>query len=160
MIRSLTQIISWRATPQVIRCAVLGFRHDGPGNISGKIQTGVQECGIRVDHIQPDKPQQNSYVERFNRPVRYKWLPQSYWSSIESVQDFAKQWLWSRNHDAPTGPWAVSSQCSIGLWLHNHSTFRVGGNLGITRAYGYTSKVIIKQAKTLAPQSRLEYYYP
>ena len=91
VIRSLIQIISRRAKPQVIHCAVLGFRYDGPGNISGKIQIGAQECGIRFDHIQTDKPQQNAYVERFNRPVRYKWLPQSYWSSIESVQDFAKQ---------------------------------------------------------------------
>jgi putative transposase len=39
-----------------------------------------------------NKPQD---VERFNRTVRYEWLYQYYWSSIEEVQDFATQWMWS-----------------------------------------------------------------
>jgi len=95
VIRSLMQIISWRGKPQVIRC------DNGPENISGKIQTWAQECGIRFEYIQPGKPQQNAYVERFNRTVRYEWLSQHYWSSIEEVQDFATQWMWSYNHDRP-----------------------------------------------------------
>ena len=95
VIRSLQQIISWRGKPQVIRC------DNGPENISGKIQTWAQECGIRFEYIQPGKPQQNAYVERFNRTVRYEWLSQYYWSSIEEVQDFATQWMWSYNHDRP-----------------------------------------------------------
>ena len=40
-------------------------------------------------------------MERFNRTVRYEWLSQYYWSSIEEVQDFATQWMWSYNHDRP-----------------------------------------------------------
>ena len=43
----------------------------------------------------------NAYVGRFNRTVRYEWLSQYYWSSIEEVQDFATQWMWSYNHDRP-----------------------------------------------------------
>jgi putative transposase len=101
VIRSLMQIISWRGKPQVIRCADLGFCHNGPENISGKIQTWAGECGIRFEYIQPGKPQQNAYVERFNRTVRYEWLSQYYWSSIQEVQDFATQWMWSYNHDRP-----------------------------------------------------------
>ena len=42
-----------------------------------------------------------TYVERFNRTVRYEWLSQYYWSSIEEVQDFATQWMWSYNHNRP-----------------------------------------------------------
>lgn len=30
--------------------------------------------GIRIDLIQPGQPQQNAYVERYNRTVRYDWL--------------------------------------------------------------------------------------
>ncbi|TPG65721.1 hypothetical protein EAH78_31455 [Pseudomonas arsenicoxydans] len=30
--------------------------------------------GIRLDFIQPGNPQQNTYVGRFNRTVRYDWL--------------------------------------------------------------------------------------
>ena len=48
------------------------------------------------------KPQQNAYVERFNRTVRYEWLSQYYWSSIQEVQDYATQWMWFYNHDRPS----------------------------------------------------------
>ena len=97
----MKQIISWRGKPQVIRCADLGFCHNGPENISGTIQNWAKEWGIRFEYIQPGKPQQNAYVERFNRTVRYEWLSQYYWSSIEEVQDFATRWMWSYNHDRP-----------------------------------------------------------
>jgi putative transposase len=29
---------------------------------------------IQLQYIQPGKPQQNAYVERFNRIVRHEWL--------------------------------------------------------------------------------------
>jgi hypothetical protein len=43
----------------------------------------------------------NAYVERFNDTVHYEWLSQYYLSSIEEVQDFATQCMWSYNHDRP-----------------------------------------------------------
>ncbi|MCC6922243.1 MAG: transposase [Nitrosomonas sp.] len=30
--------------------------------------------GIQLDYIQPGKPQQNAYVERYNSAVRHEWL--------------------------------------------------------------------------------------
>ncbi|MBK7656944.1 MAG: IS3 family transposase [Betaproteobacteria bacterium] len=95
VIRAPKQIIAWRGKPQVIRC------DNGPENISATIQNWAREWGIQIEYIQPGKPQQNAYVERFNRTVRYEWLSQYYWSSIEEVQDFATQWMWSYNHDRP-----------------------------------------------------------
>jgi putative transposase len=95
VIRELKQIISWRGKPEVIRC------DNGPEYISAAIQTWAQEWGIRLEYIQPGKPQQNAYVERFNRTVRYEWLSQYYWSDLAEVQDFATKWMWSYNHDRP-----------------------------------------------------------
>ena len=36
--------------------------------------------------IQPGQPQQNAYIERYNRTVRYDWLAQTLFDSIEQVQ--------------------------------------------------------------------------
>ena len=95
VIRELKQIIAWRGKPQVIRC------DNGPEYLSGAIQNWAAEWGIRLEHIQPGNPQQNAYVERFNRTVRYEWLSQYYWRDLAQVQDFATQWMWSYNHDRP-----------------------------------------------------------
>ena len=95
VIRELKQIISWRGKPQVIRC------DNGPEYISAAIQNWAADWGIKLEYIQPGNPQQNAYVERFNRTVRYEWLSQYYWHDLAEVQDFATKWMWSYNHDRP-----------------------------------------------------------
>ena len=54
-----------------------------------------------LEYIQPGKPQQNAYVERFNRTVRYEWLSQYHWSNLDEVRDYATQWIWRYNHERP-----------------------------------------------------------
>jgi transposase InsO family protein len=57
--------------------------------------------GIRMEYIQPGKPLQNAYVERFNRTVRNEWLAQYCFDAITEVQDFATRWMWNYNHERP-----------------------------------------------------------
>lgn len=54
-----------------------------------------------MEHIQPGKPQQNAYVERYNRTVRYDWLAQYLFESIEEVQEYATRWLWTYKIERP-----------------------------------------------------------
>lgn len=72
MIRALEQVIEWRGKPAAIRC------DNGPENISGLVQRWAEQRQIWMDYIQPGKLQQNAYVERFNRIVRYERLSQYY----------------------------------------------------------------------------------
>lgn len=95
VIRSLDRIIEWRGRPSAIRC------DNGPEYISGALLVWVETRRIRIEHIQPGKPQQNAYVERYNRTVRYDWPGQYLFDSIEEVQDSATRWLWSYNHERP-----------------------------------------------------------
>ncbi len=95
LIRTLERIIEWRGSPKVIRC------DNGPENISHAVQQWAQNRSIRLEYIEPGKPQQNAYVERFNRTVRYEWLAQQLFDSIEEVQEFATQWMWNYNHERP-----------------------------------------------------------
>lgn len=95
VIRSLEQIIEWRGSPTVIRC------DNGPEYISEALRDWARSRGIRLEHIQPGKPQQNAYVERYNRTVRYDWLSQTLFESINDVRESATRWLWTYNHERP-----------------------------------------------------------
>ena len=95
VIRALDQVIEWRGKPLSIRC------DNGPEYISSTIIAWAEKRQIRLKHIQPGKPQQNAYVERYNRTVRYDWLAQYLFDSIEDVQEYATHWLWSYNNERP-----------------------------------------------------------
>ena len=73
----------------------------GPEYVSGTLMEWAENRGIALAHIQPGKPQQNAYVERYNRTVRHEWLDLYIFDSIEEVQQIATEWLWSYNHERP-----------------------------------------------------------
>ncbi len=93
MIRSLEQVIPWRGTPSVIQC------DNGPEHIRGELLAWAAKHSIKIEYIQPGKPQQNAYVERFNRTVRYEWLAQYHFDDLVEVPGFATRWMWSYNHE-------------------------------------------------------------
>jgi putative transposase len=95
VIRSLERIIEWRGRPKRIRC------DNGPEYVSAALMAWANRRGIHVEFIQPGKPQQNAYIERYNRTVRYDWLAHYLFDSIEEVQEFATRWLWTYNHERP-----------------------------------------------------------
>lgn len=95
VIRTLNNIIEWRGKPLQIRC------DNGPEYISGKLAEWACNNSIKLAFIQPGNPQQNAYVERYNRTVRYDWLGQHLFDSLTEVQDYATQWLWTYNHERP-----------------------------------------------------------
>ncbi len=95
VIRGLDQIIEWRGKPRMIRC------DNGPEYLSGMVMQWAEKRGIKLAYIQPGNPQQNAYVERYNRTVRYDWLSQHLFDSIDEVQDYATRWLWTYNHERP-----------------------------------------------------------
>ena len=93
--RALDQIVEWRGKPRQIRC------DNGPEYISGLLSTWAEERGIDLLFIQPGNPQQNAYIERYNRTVRYDWLSHYLFTEIEDVQEYATRWLWTYNHERP-----------------------------------------------------------
>lgn len=95
VVRALEQVIEWRGKPRQIRC------DNGPEYISNILADWAKKNGIELVFIQPGKPQQNAYVERYNRTVRYDWLNQFLFETIEEVQEHATKWLWSYNNERP-----------------------------------------------------------
>jgi putative transposase len=93
--RVLDQIIEWRGKPRAIRS------DNGSEMCSAEFQTWAAKRGIRLIYIQPGKPTQNAYVERYNRTVRHEWLDQHLFESIEEAQQTATEWLWIYNNERP-----------------------------------------------------------
>ena len=56
---------------------------------------------IELMYIQPGKPTQNAYIERFNRTARNEWLNMHIFDSIEHAQSLATQWMWVYNNERP-----------------------------------------------------------
>lgn len=93
--RALDQIIEWRGKPACLRC------DNGPEYIGKTMLEWAIKQRITLIHTQPGNPQQNAYVERYNRAVRYDWLAQNLFSSLEEVQFGATAWLWTYNNEPP-----------------------------------------------------------
>lgn len=95
VVRALDQIIEWRGKPAAIRC------DNGPEYLSAQLTSWAIKNQITLLYIQPGKPTQNAYIERFNRTVRHEWLDMHSFNSINHAQHLATRWLWSYNNDRP-----------------------------------------------------------
>ena len=95
VIRSLEQIIEWRGKPSALRC------DNGPEYISQELIDWTAKEKITLLYIQPGKPTQNAYVERFNGTARREWLELNIFESIEHAQLLATQWQWTYNNERP-----------------------------------------------------------
>jgi|TARA_R110000796_G_C14486754_1_gene427311 putative transposase len=95
VIRALDQIIEWRGKPAALRC------DNGPEYISQALVEWANRQRITLIYIQPGKPTQNAYIERFNRTARHEWLDLHEFTSVAHAQLLATQWLWHYNHERP-----------------------------------------------------------
>ena len=66
VIRALEQVIEWRGKPAAIRC------DNGPELLSGPLIAWANKNRITMLYIQPGKPMQNAYNERFSRIARHE----------------------------------------------------------------------------------------
>lgn len=95
VIRVLEQVIEWRGKPAALRC------DNGPEYISQTLIDWANNQQITLLYIQPGKPNQNAYIERFNRTARHEWLDLHLFHSVEQAQLLATQWLWQYNNERP-----------------------------------------------------------
>lgn len=95
VIRTLNRLIEYRGKPFAIRC------DNGPEYISHSLKHWAETNDIELWYIQPGNPQQNGYVERFNRTMRYELLNQHLFESIDQVKQLSERWVWMYNNVRP-----------------------------------------------------------
>lgn len=95
VIHTLQQLITKRNKPKIIRC------DNGPEYISNIIKEWATKNNIKLEYIQPGKPTQNAYIERFNRTVREELFNQNVWQNIKQAQELADKWIKFYNNKRP-----------------------------------------------------------
>ena len=95
VIRTLNRIIEQRGVPKTIRT------DNGPEFTSNEFELWCKELGIQLQFIQPGKPMQNGYVERFNRLYREAILDAYLFFDLDEVRHLTQEWMEEYNERRP-----------------------------------------------------------
>lgn len=95
VIRALDQLLEQRGAPKRLRL------DNGPEFISAALKQWAQQHRVQLLHIQPGKPTQNAYIERFNRTFRTEVLDRYVFTSLNEVRRMAEDWRHRYNHHRP-----------------------------------------------------------
>lgn len=95
IVRVLDRVASWRGYPEKLRV------DNGPELTSVKLAEWAEEHGVTLEFIQPGKPTQNSFIERFNRTYRNEVLSAYVFKSLSEVREITEKWLVEYNEERP-----------------------------------------------------------
>jgi putative transposase len=91
----MEELREWRGLPGAIRC-------DNEPELTS--QSFVDWCGdhrVEILYIQPGKPVQNAYIERFNRTFRKEVLDAYLFEDLEQAQDMTNECIRVYNEQRP-----------------------------------------------------------
>lgn len=91
----LNEIAKQRGYPVYLRL------DNGPENISNIMKDWAELHGVKINYIQPGKPAQNAYIERFNRTYRQEVLDLYLFKDVMDVQVITDEWLYEYNNERP-----------------------------------------------------------
>lgn len=106
----LDEIAGVRGYPNELRV------DNGPENISSVMSNWAANNDVTIKFIQPGKPAQNGYIERFNRTYREEILNMNLFYDIDHVQAITDEWLVKYNSKRPheslgdLTPWQFSEK--------------------------------------------------
>ena len=95
IIRVLERIVTWRGYPTKLRM------DNGPEFVSVQLADWAEQHGVELEFIQPGKPTQNSYVERFNRTFREEILNFYVFNRLSEVRNIVDEWITQYNEQRP-----------------------------------------------------------
>ena len=101
VVRVLERLKEQRGVPDVLRV------DNGPEFLSQALTDWCRTNGVLIQYIQPGKPNQNAYIERFNRTYRNEVLNLYLFRSLHEVREITSRWIDEYNdlrpHDALGG---------------------------------------------------------
>jgi putative transposase len=95
VVRTLDRLVEWRGKPVAIRV------DNGPEYLSAIFAEWCRESRVELRYIQPGKPNQNAYIERFNRTYRHEVLDAYVFESLRQVRQITRAWINEYNEERP-----------------------------------------------------------
>lgn len=95
VVRTLEQLAEWRGLPKALRM------DNGPELLSHVLVNWCEARGVALRYIQPGKPNQNAFIERFNRTYRNEVLDAYLFNSLDQVQAITDEWVQIYNEERP-----------------------------------------------------------
>jgi len=95
VVRVLERITEWRGLPKQLRL------DNGPELVSSQLVEWCKCNNVEMLHIQPGKPNQNAFIERFNRTFRNEVLNLHLFASLQQVREIAWEWINDYNKERP-----------------------------------------------------------
>ena len=72
-----------------------------PEFISHRLEVWCEEWEVTLAFIQPGKPTQNAFVERFHGSIRRELLDAYIFRTLDEVRAYAQEWKHDFNHHRP-----------------------------------------------------------
>jgi putative transposase len=91
----LEELIALHGAPGSLRMG------NGPEFLAATVPAWAEAHGIRLDFIQPGKPAQNAFIERFNQTNRAEVLDANLFSSLAEVRAITADWFPCYNTERP-----------------------------------------------------------
>ncbi len=95
VVRVMNQLVEVYGKPEAIRL------DNGPELTAEVFVDWAKQHGVKLMFIQPGKPNQNAFVERFNRSFREEVLDAWLFNAVSEVQTVADEWLADYNKFRP-----------------------------------------------------------
>lgn len=95
MTRFLDQLIEIHGKPKAIRC------DNGPELTGQAMHDWSTERGVDIYFIEPGKPDQNAFIERFNRTYREEVLDAHLFNALSQVREITDDWIERYNEIRP-----------------------------------------------------------
>jgi putative transposase len=95
LVRVFERLQKERGLPRVLRT------DNGPEFLGEAFISWSKQAGMAIQYIQPGKPNQNAFIERFNRTLRDELLDAHLFTRLDDVREAAYWWMLEYNEERP-----------------------------------------------------------
>lgn len=112
VIRVLDRVAAWRGYPAKLRL------DNGPEFIAASLAEWAEQHHVQLEFIQPGKPMQNGFIERFNGSYRRGVLDLYVFRTLNEVRERTEAWLADYNTQIPHQ--SLGDLTPVEFRIHHH----------------------------------------